>query len=127
MNTEMQTELKNYILDRLNESVEGIYGCDLHNEIFNTDYYCVYYYQAEKFMNDYGGAFKAIHRVKEYEMSMFGEVYTDLSDPIKVANMLAYTEGEVILYEANHLHNVWDNKLSIDDINIIKNQIEEYI
>lgn len=122
MNTTIKSELTQHIVDYLNDNLEGTYGCDLHNEIFNTDYYVIGYYDADKFINKYGGAWKAIHRVKNYEIEMFGECNTDLSDVEKVANMLAYIEGEVLLFESKHLKNVWDSKMTIEDIKIIREE-----
>ena len=122
-----QQEIKNYAISQLNELSEGIYGCDLHHELFNTDYYVIGYHDANKSIENYGGAWKAIARIKSYEKEMFGECYTDVSDCEKVANMLAYIEGEVLLMEASkHLGNVWDDRLTKEDIDIIMNEIENY-
>ena len=124
--TQTSTELKQHILDRLKDyDLDGTYGCDLHNEIFNTDYYVVGYYEANKFIESYGGAWKAIHRVKNYEKEMFGECSTDLSDVEKIANMLAYIEGEVFLFELKHLNNVWDSRLTTEDIDILIQELED--
>lgn len=73
------------------ESYNGHY-CDLHNEVFNTNYYIVGTYEAEKALEQYG-TFEAIRKIQEYEKDNFGEVLTDLSDPEKIANMLYYIIG----------------------------------
>ena len=73
------------------ESYNGYY-CDLHNEVFNTNYYIVGTYEAEKALEQYG-AFEAIRKIQEYEKDNFGEVLTDLSDPEKIANMFYYIIG----------------------------------
>lgn len=122
-----QEQIKDYAINQFDESMAGIYGCDLHNELFNSDYYCVGYYESNKFLEDYGGVFKAIHRIKNYEKEMFGEIYTDFSDCEKVANMLAYIEGESFLMEASeHLGKCWNDKLTEEDIEIIKSELENY-
>jgi hypothetical protein len=122
-----QQEIIQHTISKLKDINEGIYGCDLHNELFNTDYYVIGYHDANKSIEKYGGAWKAIARIKSYEMEMFGECYTDLSDCEKVANMLAYIEGEVLLMEASkHLEKVWDDKLTIDDLYTIWNELENY-
>ena len=82
-------EIYNYDKDKLNEI------SDLHHEIFNSDYYIVGYYQARVWMGD--NAFDCIGTVQDYEQGNFGEVYTDLSCPEKVANMYAYIIGEEVL------------------------------
>lgn len=78
------------------------YYCDLHNEVFNTDYYFIYTDEAEKALENYG-VFKAIHAIQDYEKFNFGEVYTDLSDPVKIANMLWYIVGDEVINELFNL------------------------
>ena len=68
---------------------------ELHNEIFNTDYYIIGTYKAKKWLGDM--AFDIIGFIKEYEEDNFGEVFTDLSDPEKVVNMYVYIIGEEII------------------------------
>ena len=68
---------------------------ELHNEIFNTDYYIIGTYKAKKWLGDM--AFNIIGFIKEYEEDNFGEVFTDLSDPEKVVNMYVYIIGEEII------------------------------
>lgn len=114
-------DIIDHALAGLLQNPEGVYGCDLHHELFNVDYFVIGYYNAEKFLTEWGGSWKAIHRVKGYEESMFGEVTTDLSNCEKVANMIAYIEGELLLMESSTLSKCWDNRLTEDDIiNIIE-------
>lgn len=108
------------------ESYNGYY-CDLHNEVFNTDYYIIGTYQAEKALEQYG-VFNAIGKIKEYEEDNFGEVFTDLSDPEKIANMLYYIIGneaiqdlyeysETFLKNENSCATVENSDQIIQDIN----------
>lgn len=98
-------EIKDFCLDRLREIAEHMdnqdfrdaYVSDLHNDIFNTSYYIIGYYQAKKWMG--ADAFDMIGDVQEYEKSEFGEVHTDLSSPESVANMWAYIQGWEIIHE----------------------------
>ena len=85
---------KNEALEDIKEVLESYNGyyCDLHNEVFNTNYYIVGTYEAEKALEQYG-TFEAIRKIQEYENDNFGEVLTDLSDPEKIANMLYYIIG----------------------------------
>ena len=55
-------------------------------------------YDAVRALNYYG-TFAAIARVKDYEESDFGEVTTDLSSPLEVANSLFYILGEELLFD----------------------------
>lgn len=88
-------------LERIKEVIEdGFDGCycDLHNTCFNEDYYIIGRYEAEHALEEYN-PFTAIGAVFSYERSNFGEVYTDCSDPEKVANMLWYIVGEEAIQE----------------------------
>lgn len=87
---------------------------ELFNACFNEDYYIIGTYKAAQALNDFKpnedldpvntgslteGAFGAIGLIQQYEEDNFGEVNTDLSDPEKVANMVAYIRGEVLFNE----------------------------
>src|SRR5690606_32517156 len=74
------------------------YYCDLHNEVFNTDYYIIGTAQAEEVLKEFG-VFEAIRKVQAYERDNFGEIYTDLGNLEAVANMLYYIIGEEVLLE----------------------------
>lgn len=106
---EMRREARADIIERL-EDYSGYY-CDLHNEVFNTDYYIIGTYKAEKCLEEFG-VFDAIHKVQEYEKFNFGEVYTDLSDPEKLVNMLYYIIGEEELYEMMDGIEEWNDNWS---------------
>lgn len=112
----------NDIHDKLNDKVGlDTYGCDLHNELCNTDYFIIGRYQAKQCLGEH--VFDAIEMVKDYEQSNFGEVTTDLSEPERVVNMLAYIIGEHVLAESGHLQNKWDDKLTGDDLTKIAEEI----
>lgn len=91
------------------------YYCDLHNEVFNTDYYIVGTATAVEALEQYG-VFDAMKKIQEYEKEHFGEVLTDLSDPEKIANMLYYILGdEYMFYEgefAELLSDYWNEEAS---------------
>ena len=82
--------IKEYDLDYINENWD-----DLHNEIFNTDYYIIGTYQATKWLGE--EVFNVMEYIKDYEQENFGEVHTNLSDPERVVNMYAYIIGERIV------------------------------
>jgi len=114
-----------HAIDQLTNDLEGTYGCDLHNALFNTDYFIIGYHDANLFIEAMGGAWKCIHAIKSYENEMFGEVGTDLSDCEKVANMIAYIDGELLLFECKSLKYAWDKRLDLEDIKLIKEELEE--
>ena len=103
---EMRNQAREEIIEALEDGYSGYY-CDLHNEVFNTDYYIIGTYKAEKALEEYG-VFEAIRTVQEYEQSNFGESYTELSNPEKLVNMLYYIIGEEVLSEMMHDVEVWN-------------------
>ena len=105
---EMREEARAAIIEALEDGYTGYY-CDLHNEIFNTEYYIVGIYKAKKTLEKYGIIFEAIEKVQTYEKDTFGEIYTDLSDPEKLINMLYYIIGEEVLYEMMDGVKAWED------------------
>ena len=93
----MRKEARAAIIETLKNGYSGYY-CDLHNEVFNTHYYIIGAHEAKEALKEYD-VFKAVEKVQKYEIDNFGAVYTDLSDPVKLVNMLYYIIGEEVLYE----------------------------
>ena len=93
----MREEARERIIECLKDGYTGYY-CDLHHEVFNTDYYIIGTYQAKQALAEYG-VWDAIEKVQTYEKDNFNEVYTDLSNPEKLVNMLFYIIGEEVLLE----------------------------
>jgi hypothetical protein len=108
---EMREEAREAIIEALQEGYSGYY-CDLHNEVFNTDYYIIGTHESKKVLEEYG-VFDALEKIQEYEKDTFGEINTDLSDPEKVVNMLYYIIGEEELFqlveEVEALNKNWNN------------------
>ena len=66
---------------------------------------------------------QAIEEVIEYEKFNFGEVTTDISDPVKLINMLVYIKGEELLSKSTTLNNdYWNDYIPNKEY---KNIIEE--
>lgn len=87
-------EMRDYDADILDDADVA----DLHNTIFNTDYYIVGRFQAKEWLGE--DTFEALGRIVEYEKGNFGEVTTDLSEPEHVANMYVYILGWECIDEA---------------------------
>lgn len=107
---EMKQEAIEAIIEALESGYSGYY-CDLHNEVFNTDYYIIGTYLAKEALREYD-VFEAIELVQTYEREQFGEVYTDLSDPEKLINMVYYIIGDEIIgemYEIEAFEEGWNN------------------
>lgn len=115
----MKQEAIEAIIEALEDGYSGYY-CDLHNEVFNTDYYIIGTYEAKEALREYD-VFDAIEKVQEYERFNFGEIMTDLSDPEKLVNMLYYIIGDEVISDMNDIQEFEDNwnNLSDDDTNAI--------
>ena len=114
----MRKEAREAIIETLKEGYNGYY-CDLHNEVFNTDYYIIGTYEAKEALKEYD-VWEAIEKVQTYEEENFGEVYTDLSDPEKLVNMLYYIIGEEVLYEMMAGIEAWEenwNNVATEETN----------
>lgn len=90
-------KVQTMLFDGLNELDEPMV-CDIHNYIYNASYAYIYTADAKKALAELD-VWQAIATIKAYEQSAFGEVSTDLTDPVKVANMLSYIIGEALLHK----------------------------
>ena len=93
----MKKEAIEAIINTLEDGYDGYY-CDLHNEVFNTDYYIIGNHKAKEALREYD-VFDAIELVQTYEKDNFGEIYTDLSNPEKLINMVYYIIGDEVIFE----------------------------
>lgn len=114
---EMKDEAIESIIEALEDGYCGYY-CDLHNEVFNTDYYIIGTEMAKDALREYD-VFEAIELVQTYEKEQFGEIYTDLSNPEKLINMVYYIIGDEVICEMNDILEFNDNwnELSDDELN----------
>lgn len=88
------------ILEDLREAITDFnldYYDDIPHETFNMVYYVDSRTEATKALEQYG-VFNALERVEAYETDVYGEVYTSLTNPKEVANMLYYILGEESLH-----------------------------
>ena len=127
---EMKQEAIEAIIEELESGYSGYY-CDLHNEVFNTDYYIIGTYQAKEALREYD-VFEAIELVQEYEKDAFGEVYTDCSNPEKLINMVYYIIGDEFIGEMykieafnDNWHNVADEETNAIIVEAIKEMIKD--
>ena len=103
----MIADAKAVIIEALTDGEYDGYYCELHNELFNTDYYYTYTNLAKKVLNAIG-VFDAIGVIVKYEKDNFGEVDTDFTDPCNVANRLYYIVGDEVLYDLFDGCELWD-------------------
>lgn len=119
MHEEMKQEAIENIIETLENGYSGYY-CDLHNEVFNTDYYIIGTYAAKEALREYD-VFEAIELVQTYEQEHFGEIYTELSNPEKLINMVYYIIGDEVIgemYEIKEFYENW-NERADDETNAI--------
>ena len=125
---EMRREAIADIIETL-ESGYSDYYCDLHNEVFNADYYIIGTWQAKEALNEYD-VFDAIETVQEYEKSNFGEVYTDVTNPEALVNMLYYIIGEEVIndmYDIAAFANNWNNDADEETNAAIVSELNEWL
>ena len=125
---EMRREAIADIIDTLEGGYDGYY-CDLHNEVFNTDYYIIGTWQAKEALNEYD-VFDAIETVREYEESNFGEVYTDVANPEALVNMLYYIIGEEVIsdmYDIAAFANNWNNAADEEPNAVIVSELTDWL
>ena len=123
---DMKVDAVNALIDCLECGYDGYY-CDLHNEVFNTDYYVTGTAEAKDILGE--DVFDAIGRIYTYENDTFGEVLTDLSNPVKIVNMLFYIIGEEIMYDNDEFNKIltehWneyaDEETNMELIKALKN------
>ena len=109
----MKEQAVEAIIEALENGYDGYY-CDLHNEVFNTDYYIIGTYRAKEALREYD-VFDAIELVQNYEKDAFGEIYTDLSDPEKLINMVYYIIGDEVIGEMYKIAEFEDNWNNVAD------------
>ena len=128
MRYDMKVDAVNAIIDCLECGYDGYY-CDLHNEVFNKDYYVTGTAEAKNILGEGENIFNAIGRIYTYEKDNFGEIYTDLSNPIKIVNMLFYIIGTEIMYNNGEFSKIldehWDEyadeEINAELIKVLKN------
>ena len=126
MHEEMKEEAIDAIIEALESGYSGYY-CDLHNEVINTDYYIIGTYAAKKALREYD-VFEAIELVQTYEKEQFGEVYTDLSNPEKLINMVYYIIGDEVIgkmYEIEEFNDKWNERADNETNAIIIKKMKE--
>ena len=119
--------VKDYILTKLDEfNYEGftIYGCDLHNEIFNTDYVTIGTYQAKE---ELGEIVHDVFTALETYQEEFGEGYRDIGDPERVLNLVYYMAGSEVMNNIEFLNSddKWNSIIDYNDIKIIMEELNK--
>mgnify|MGYP003649254114 FL=1 len=99
--------------------------CEIHHEVFNTDYFIIGYYQAEEWLKENIGIFNAIGIIKEYENDQFGELTTDISSSESVVNMTAYILGDEIINSLDVISDNYDKRATDELLKELQEELEE--
>ena len=97
--TETIKERVNYDKNYLDQDLS-----EIHHDIFNTDYYIIGRYKAERWLNN--KVFQVIETIKEYEEFNFGELTTDITEQEQVVNMYVYIIGEELIYNTDLIKDI---------------------
>jgi len=96
MTNELNQELKQHIIDTINDCDLTDFS-DLHQECFNNDYYVIGYWNAKEWLKSHDiDAFEAIDCVREYEVDNFGALNTAINSEA-IVNMYVYIKGEELI------------------------------
>jgi len=126
MKNKFNHEIIQHAIDGLENLQEGVYACDLHHELYNTDYFIIGRYEAEQFLiRAEGSVFNAIYYVQETEESEFGEIYTDFSEAERLCNSYTYWKGTEVLNQCKTVQRRWDEKLTEQDYKQIIEELNE--
>jgi hypothetical protein len=93
----MKKEAVQAIIEALECEYDGYY-CDLHNKVFNEDWYIIDTARAKDALREYD-VFEAIELVQNYEEDNFDEVNTNLSNPKELISMVWYIVGDEVINE----------------------------
>lgn len=110
-------EIKDDIAEVLND-YDGYY-CDLHDEVFNSEYYADNKEEALEMLEEYG-VFNAIKKIQDFQKTNYGECFTDFSIPQEIANFLYYLLGYEFMTENKNFSEIIDeywNDEATDEVN----------
>ena len=116
-------KIRNLIKDEIKDMImdyENVYGCDLAYEMYNNDYYIIGTYKAKQFLKEY---FDDMCECLEQYQEEVGEVYKDITNPEKVASLLALFVAQDVLSESKVLDDKWNEALEESDLEQIKEEL----
>lgn len=113
---------------------------DIQMNTTNRDLWIIGTYKASQALGEFNeedqlytgtnldGVFGAIEYVKNYETDQLGTVNTDLTDPEKVASMVAYINMECVLNDLSVKFDLdWDDELTDQQVDKIKEYINQQV
>ena len=124
----MKEFMKEFTLERLEDlkyDIENgytVYVGDLHHEIYNTVHPFDDTKEAKEQLLEYD-VFKAMDKVISYERDSFGELYTDIADPKRLAGMLVYVLGEDFLFDLD-IYSIGGKFVTVEHIDYLVENID---
>ena len=113
---------------------------DIQMNTINADPWIIGTYQASKALEKFDvkdmlytstnltGVFGAIEYVEDYEKDLVGIIESDLSDPEKVANMVAFINMEYVLNDLSDEFDIeWNDELTDQQVDEIKEYINQQV
>ena len=113
---------------------------DIQMNTTNVDLWIIGTYKASQALGEFSeedqlytgtnldGVFGAIEYVKNYETDQLGTVNTDLTDPEKVASMVAYINMECVLNDLSVKFDLdWDDELTDQQVDEIKEYVNQQV
>ena len=126
VSSKTEKEFYSLIIDAINDGrLIDKPMCEIHHEVFNTDYFIIGYYQAEEWLKENIGIFNAIGIIKEYENDQFGELTTDISSSESVVNMTAYILGDEIINSLDVISDNYDKIATDELLKELQEELEE--
>lgn len=116
-------KIRNLIKDEIKDMImdyEDVYGCDLAYEMYNNDYYIIGTYKAKQFLKEY---FDDMTECLEQYEEEIGEAYPGITNPEKLATLLALYVAQDVLCESKTLSKCWDCRLTEENLEAIKEEL----
>jgi len=98
----------------LNRIDDNFIGHELHNAIYNEDYFIIGTHEAKQTLKKYD-VFEAIEKVYEYQKETLG-IDEVCINPETIVNLLDYIIGEEILHSCKTITKKWDKHLTKKDL-----------
>ena len=117
MYNKKHNEMKQEAIEAIMECLEGYgdYYCDMHNKVFNEDWYIIGTARAKDALREYD-VFEAMELVTNYEEDNFGEVTIDnLLNPERLISMVWYIIGGEVISEMNDIEAFSENWNNVAD------------
>lgn len=110
--------VKSALLDNLTD-LDAPYACDIHHHLYNENEHFIYYAEAGKAADELS-VWECVGVVQKYEQVYFGSIYTSLSNPCDVVNMVIYIMGQELLHQifedTKYFTKKWNDRLTDDEL-----------